>query len=771
MLDQPPRNRLGTCFKWTLFAAVWMTAGCAKLQSVDCGDLVCPAESRCDIANHRCVTPAQQIACAGIAEYGACNLAGAPGLCRSNACEPFFCGDHISTGLELCDTTPPTGQSCLEFGYDRGFLGCSTICGPALEGCGYLAWSPILPNAPTLFGVWGTSRDDLFAVGMEAVTVGNEASWHGVIVHWDGASWSKTTSDIRGSFRALGGSGPNDVFAVGDEENTRPAVQHWNGNTWSRISPPAAGQTLSAVWASGPRDVFVGGAGVFKWDGTEWTDLQAPLSTVLGLWGTGPDDVLAVGNGDIAHWNGATWTTELRDDSLYIRSVWGSGPNDVFAAEGDGILHWDGTSWSYVHNETDLISIWGSGPSDVFVVGNEKVIHWDGTSWIPLLTRFGSFFEGVWGTGPDNAYAVGDLGFIHLTGSSWSSASTPAPTSVAAPIHLASWQSEAGDLYAVGIDAGPGVPDRSGILEHWDGTRWERIDVGFTPPLWGVWGTRSGELFAVGDRGAIVHGTGPTAPVRPSPTGTNLRGVWGSGPDDVFASGDDGTILHWDGATWQQMTSGVNVALAGIWGNGPGNVFVVGDEGVIVHWNGASWSPMQSGTSWMLWDIWGSASDDVYAVGEVGTILHWDGARWSTLPSGTTGYLSHVDGSSASDVFVAGAGLLHARAGFWEPIGLSSATTHSTSPAGLHVTPSTVTLLEQDRTINWLHRPSVSCVGPELDCDDGWDNDCDGRVDGADPDCNRSNVRELCADLADNDYDGLVDCADPDCRTYPACGR
>jgi hypothetical protein len=47
-------------------------------------------------------------------------------------------------------------------------------------------------------------------------------------------------------------------------------------------------------------------------------------------------------------------------------------------------------------------------------------------------------------------------------------------------------------------------------------------------------------------------------------------------------------------------------------------------------------------------------------------------------------------------------------------------------------------------------------------CDDNRDNDGDGLVDIADPDCQ---TPEVCNDNRDNDGDGLVDIADPDCQT------
>jgi spore coat protein A len=53
---------------------------------------------------------------------------------------------------------------------------------------------------------------------------------------------------------------------------------------------------------------------------------------------------------------------------------------------------------------------------------------------------------------------------------------------------------------------------------------------------------------------------------------------------------------------------------------------------------------------------------------------------------------------------------------------------------------------------------------PEITCDDGIDNDCDGLPDAADPDCNGGiGEQGFCFDGVDNDNDTFTDCADSDC--------
>lgn len=58
-------------------------------------------------------------------------------------------------------------------------------------------------------------------------------------------------------------------------------------------------------------------------------------------------------------------------------------------------------------------------------------------------------------------------------------------------------------------------------------------------------------------------------------------------------------------------------------------------------------------------------------------------------------------------------------------------------------------------------------------CNDGVDNDCDGKIDCADNECSTDQAcavqAEICNDSVDNDGDRKVDCADRDCRRDPAC--
>ena len=60
------------------------------------------------------------------------------------------------------------------------------------------------------------------------------------------------------------------------------------------------------------------------------------------------------------------------------------------------------------------------------------------------------------------------------------------------------------------------------------------------------------------------------------PTNT-LNDVWGNSENDVYAVGNRGTILHYDGATWSKMNSGTtSLDFKAIWGSAADDIYVAG---------------------------------------------------------------------------------------------------------------------------------------------------------------------------------------------------
>jgi hypothetical protein len=131
-----------------------------------------------------------------------------------------------------------------------------------------------------------------------------------------------------------------------------------------------------------------------------------------------------------------------------------------------------------------------------------------------------------------------------------------------------------------------------------------------------------------------------------SPTAENLRDVFGFSTGDVFAVGDNGTILHFDGSAWTAMASGTTANLAGVWGAAPDDVFATGDAGTFLRYDGTSWTSLDVGTARPLGAISGAfmvnrANFKLFVVGggPPGTVLRGDtdpygNIYWLALDSG-----------------------------------------------------------------------------------------------------------------------------------------
>jgi hypothetical protein len=145
------------------------------------------------------------------------------------------------------------------------------------------------------------------------------------------AGW-KATPAITGTVNALAAISANDVFAVGNNNN----FLRWTGSDWETVATPAElqGKALSAVWASGPTDVFVAGDRVIAhWGGgTNWVVWPFDGETFLELYGHSADDVFASGVGGVLqHFDGARWAPIRSRTTLDIPALAGAVDTTYFA--------------------------------------------------------------------------------------------------------------------------------------------------------------------------------------------------------------------------------------------------------------------------------------------------------------------------------------------------------------------------------------------------------------------------------------------------------
>jgi hypothetical protein len=123
--------------------------------------------------------------------------------------------------------------------------------------------SPSIATNTALYGVAATSRSSAWAVGSyyDPATTKTVS----LILHWDGARWSRQPSPL-GDLHAVAATSGSNAWAVGNRTTSGNQVQaltvHWDGQSWStKPSPnPAAGYNLlNAVAAASASDVWVVG--------------------------------------------------------------------------------------------------------------------------------------------------------------------------------------------------------------------------------------------------------------------------------------------------------------------------------------------------------------------------------------------------------------------------------------------------------------------------------------------------------------------------------
>jgi hypothetical protein len=261
-------------------------------------------------------------------------------------------------------------------------------------------------------------------------------------------AWTPMTSGTTNNLWGVWGSSGSDVFAVGDNGT----ILHYNGSAWSSIENPLNGTntTLRDVWGNSGNDVFVVGYNgiILHYNGSNWSSMSSGAGILFSVWGSSGSDVFAVGtSGTIVHYNGSNWSSMSSGATGFLFGVWGSSGSDVFITGTSGILHYDGSSWSSMSSGHSFLNAWGSSGSDVFAVGLSSVIpHYNGSSWSSMSSGTTELLYNVWGSCSSDVFIVGEHGTIlHYNGSNWSSMSSVTTR------HLNDvWGSSGSDVFAVG---------------------------------------------------------------------------------------------------------------------------------------------------------------------------------------------------------------------------------------------------------------------------------------------------------------------------------
>ena len=482
----------------------------------------------------------------------------------------------------------------------------------------------------------------------------------GLVLRYDGASWTEQVAGTSASLRGVFALSTSDVYACGDNG----VLLHFDGGNWSAVASGTS-STLHSVWASGPTRVWVAGdAGTLLLcgGGASCSTVGVPTSAALyAVAGSRANDVFAVGAGGVAiflHWSGE-WR---RADCTSGRACESISPHgaDLFAAAAGG---------SCIFFGNEIVGVGANG---------EPALELAGDIWhSPSLRLFCH-------AGPRRDLC--DQSVLRF----WIQRSSDGPDALYPTIALSTWNVN-GPTVSVADYLETGV--------HVDGT-WRRVTVplvDLATPSWRLWDvekvTWGNTSVGCGDQKAsvlpracqqfLVSGLeavhlegmpalcaaddalrdGLPARIPPSTTNRTIRGVaraiGGScaaprpmmmveckSDAQLWACGDGGYLAHTDAASmeWVVDASPVETSLRAIVVLSPTEMWACGLGGVMLNGNGHVWVewPVPVSSDVDLLALAALKRDQVWAVGSQGTLLFFDGVSWTARHLGTAQTLRGV---------------------------------------------------------------------------------------------------------------------------------
>ena len=242
-----------------------------------------------------------------------------------------------------------------------------------------------------------------------------------------------------------------DIWAVGeinikDSSGAYGAI-HWNGRTWTlkRVPYFYQGQVfydqMLSVFALSAYDIFVGGNGYYRWNGTriEQEDAANGVShgeLINGIWAGDDNEVYIVeSQGGIGYFTGATWRSLSSGTTLPIQDVYGNKKGGVYCIAsntlqvvGTKVLEIRGSSVSEVTNAGlpwSMSSVWvAPNSATVYAAGDGIFVYrpyMEGKGWKNItggITRY--YSNRIRGEGlNDIAICGASCDLAHFNGVRW----------------------------------------------------------------------------------------------------------------------------------------------------------------------------------------------------------------------------------------------------------------------------------------------------------------------------------------------------------------
>lgn len=274
----------------------------------------------------------------------------------------------------------------------------------------------------------------------------------------------------------------------------------WHLDSLAKIEPFFY---LSAIWTSGPSDIYAAGTTLLHFNGSSWnfvpmhSSVGGPIGTSFGLsdvYGFSPANVYVAGSALlsstfwplIVHFDGNDWKLVSLPPTppVQLMRIWGSSPTSIWAGGDRGlILHYDGKSWTQEEllfqpksgdswHISDFAGVEGSNPYALIFLTNSTTPY----EAMYLIKRI----DQKWDLVDSLSTTLNRCRRLYVS---------PSNTLYSAGRHLGRWNGTEWEILRKGTDSrsifqvaanldsnlfivGGSVFGGSGFVEHYNGTDW-----------------------------------------------------------------------------------------------------------------------------------------------------------------------------------------------------------------------------------------------------------------------------------------------------------
>jgi hypothetical protein len=364
-------------------ALALLSGGCLKAEVNRCGNgVICKDEQACtnDLGS-KCGPPAQVDPCAGMGkqQFDSCDFpVPSGGACHAGVCDACtvdFAGCHFAmwTAMTSPSMANLTSIDVATF-IDIDVVGASGT---------FLHYDGLKWNA-------SSAVQDAIGASASAIAIWRSSDGARFVASSNGEVFrapANTTTfsllfDAGRSLTAISAGSPTDIVGVGDAGTI---VEYDGTNVKVVTNPVSPTYTLNAVWVSPTGDAFAVGlaGGVLRRTNGTWSALAAPVGgkpELKAVWGRSASDVWITGaalttQANVQHYDGVMLDAVAPAASTFspvgLRTIWGDATRIWLAGDNGQIASFDGASWTGTSAPTNApLNGVGGIAQEVFAVGD-----------------------------------------------------------------------------------------------------------------------------------------------------------------------------------------------------------------------------------------------------------------------------------------------------------------------------------------------------------------------------------------------------------------